>query len=175
MIKHVGKHNNKKCIILFKTVPGEDHMCLVAYPDTMQRHIHDDLMSALESEPGQQAAELSDYLFRYTLSDGNNALETLHREGMIKKVPTNQVIVTPNAKSTVRLDELNDILGKMKQGEAAVKELADLDKNAGMSGKRKRNNPGQMLGEVRTPRESRSIPVEVDTNIKDDYEKENCC
>jgi len=141
-------------------------MCLVAYPDTMQRHIHDDLMSALESEPGQQAAELSDYLFRYTLSDGNNALETLHREGMIKKVPTNQVIVTPNAKSTVRLDELNDILGKMKQGEAAVKELADLDKNAGMSGKRKRNNPGQMLGEVRTPRESRSIPVEVDTNIK---------
>jgi hypothetical protein len=166
MIKHVGKHNNKKCIILFKTVPGEDHMCLVAYPDTMQRHIHDDLMSALESEPGQQAAELSDYLFRYTLSDGNNALETLHREGMIKKVPTNQVIVTPNAKSTVRLDELNDILGKMKQGEAAVKELADLDKNAGMSGKRKRNNPGQMLGEVRTPRESRSIPVEVDTNIK---------
>lgn len=166
MIKHVGKHNNKKCIILFRTVPNENHMCLVAYPDTMPRHIHDDIMSALESDSGQQSPELSDYLFRFTLSDGNNALETLHREGMIKKVPTNQVIVTPNAKSTVRLDELNDILDKMKQGETAIKELADLDKNAGMTGKRRRTDEGKNLGEVRAPRESRSTPATVDTNVR---------
>ena len=132
MIKHVGKHSNKKVIILFRTVPGEEHMCLVVYPDILPRHIHDDLMQALESDSGQQAKEFSDYLFRYTMSDGNNALTTLHNEGMIKKVPTNQVIITPNAKSTVRLDELNEILGKMAQGEQAMKELADLDKNAGM-------------------------------------------
>lgn len=164
MIKHVGKHNNKRCIILFRTVPNEDHMCLVAYPDTLPRHIHDDIMAALESEAGQQAKEFSDYLFRVTLSDGNNALEVLHKEGMIKKVPTNQVIVVPNAKSNVRLDELNEILNKFQQGEEAVKELADLDKNAGMTSKR-RVNEGRNIGEVRAPRESRSTPAQVQSSV----------
>jgi hypothetical protein len=164
MIKHVGKHNNKRCIILFRTVPNEDHMCLVVYPDTLPRHIHDDIMAALESESGQQAKEFSDYLFRVTLSDGNNALEVLHKEGMIKKVPTNQVIVVPNAKSNVRLDELNEILNKFQQGEEAVKELADLDKNAGMTSKR-RVNEGRNIGEVRAPRESRSTPAQVQSSI----------
>lgn len=140
-------------------------MCLVVYPDLLPRHIHDDLMAALESEAGQQAKEFSDYLFRVTLSDGNNALETLHREGMIKKVPTNQVIVTPNAKSTVRLDELNGILNKLSQGEEAVKELAELDSNAGMSGKRKRTDEGRDAGELRVPKNSRSTPAKVENNI----------
>lgn len=164
MIKHVGKHNNKKVVILFRTVPNEEHMCLLIYPDTLPRHIHDDIMSALESDSGQQAKEFSDYLFRVTLQDGNNALATLHKEGMIKKVPTNQVIVTPNAKSTVRLDELNDILGKLAMGEEAVKELADLDKNAGLTGKRNRPQE-KTLGEVRAPAESRSTPAQVETNV----------
>jgi len=164
MIKHVGKHNNKKCVILFRTVPNEDHMCLVIYPDTLPRHIHDDLMGALESEAGQQAKEFSDYLFRFTLSDGSNALTTLHKEGMIKKVPTNQVIVTPNAKSTVRLDELNVILNKMALGEEATNELAALDRNAGYTGKRRPQE--KTLGEVQAPRESRSTPAQVETNIK---------
>ena len=164
IIKHVGKHNNKRVVVLFKTVPGEDHMCLVVYPETLPKHIHDDIMKALESESGQQAKDFSDYLFRYTLSDGNNALATLHKEGMIKKVPTNQVIITPNAKSTVRLDELNNILIKMEQGEEAVKELAQLDANAGMTNKR-RVKEQKDLGEVRVPPASRSQPAQVSTNI----------
>lgn len=164
IIKHVGKHNNKRVVVLFKTVPGEEHMCLVVYPETLPKHIHDDVMKALESESGQQAKDFSDYLFRYTLSDGNNALATLHKEGMIKKVPTNQVIITPNAKSTVRLDELNNILIKMEQGEEAVKELAALDANAGMAPKR-RIKEQKDLGEVRVPPVSRSQPAQVATNI----------
>ena len=167
MIKHVGKHNNKKVVILYKTIPGEEHMCLVCYPETLPRHIHDDIMKALESDSGQQAKEFSDYLFRVMLSDGNNALSTLHKEGMIKKVPTNQVIVTPNATSTVRLDELNEILHKMNQGEEAVKSLAELDSNSGMTGKRKVKE-SRNVGEVRTPRESRSQPAEVNNNVNID-------
>ena len=167
MIKHVGKHSNKRVVILYRKVPGEDHMCLVVYPESMPRHIHDDIMKALESDSGQQAKEFSDYLFRYTMSDGNNALTTLHSEGMIKKVPTNQVIVTPTAQSNVRLDELNEILDKMAQGEEAIKELAELDKGAGMTGKLNKNRiiEGNNLGEVRAPRESRSTPAIIENNI----------
>lgn len=164
VIKHVGKHNNKRVVVLFKTVPGEDHMCLVVYPESLPKSIHDDVMKALESDAGQQAKNFSDYLFRYTLSDGNNALATLHKEGMIKKVPTNQVIITPNAKSTVRLDELNSILIKMEQGEEAVKEMAELDASAGMAPKR-RVREQKDLGEVRVPPASRSQPAQVDSNI----------
>ena len=134
MIKHVGKHNNRKVVILYRTVPGEDHMCLVTYSDVMPRVIHDSVMSCLESEVGQQAKEFADALFRQTMGDGRNALNTLHAEGMIKKVPTNQVIVTANAQSTVRLDELNDILKKMEGGQEAVKKMAELDNNAGIKG-----------------------------------------
>lgn len=165
MIKHVGKHNSKKIVLLFRKVPNEDHMCLVVYPETLPRHIHDDVMKALESESGQQAKDFADLLFRFTLQDGNNALETLHREQMIKKVPTNQVIITPNAKSTVRLDELNEILDKMEMGEEAVKEMAELDASSGMTGKKRRPNEGRDINEVRTPRNSRSTPVDVTNSI----------
>lgn len=160
MIKHVGKHSSKRVVLLWRKVPGEDHMCLVCYPDTLPRHIHDDIMKALESESGQQSKEFSDYLFRYTLVDGSNALETLHKEGMIKKVPTNQVIVTPDTKSNVRLDELNAILDKMAMGEEAIKEMAELDANSGMVTK-KRNN----VKEVGAPANSRATPADVQNNI----------
>lgn len=168
MIKHVGKHNNKKIVLLWRKVPGEDHMCLLVYPETLPRHIHDDLMKALESDSGQQAKEFSDYLFRVTMSDGNNALQLLHSEGMIKKVPTNQVIITPDFKSNVRLDELNSILDKMAQGEEAIKELAELDKNTGMTTKRN-NVRSRDVGELRAPKDSRSQPalVENTLNIND--------
>jgi len=151
-------------VILFKTVPNEDHMALVIYPEVLPRHIHDDVMKALESDSGQQAKEFADYLFRYTLVDGTNGLHTLHKEGMIKKVPTNQILVTPDAKSNIRLDELNSILAKMALGEEAVKELAELDSNRGMNGKRK-TSEGNILGEVRTPAQSRSTPAESQSNI----------
>ena len=167
MIKHVGKHGGKRVIVLYRTVPGEDHMALVTYADTLPRHIHDDIMKALESDSGQQAKEFSDYLFRYTLVNGENALETLHREGMIKKVNTNQIIVTPDAKNNVRLDELNEILRKMDLGEEAIKEMAALDKDSGMSGRTKRNNVTEGK-ELRVPLASRTQAVQVGNNISID-------
>ena len=32
MIKHIGKHGDRKVAIVFREVPGETHMCLVIYP-----------------------------------------------------------------------------------------------------------------------------------------------
>lgn len=132
MIKHVGRHGEKKVVILYKTVSDQDHMCLVCYSDLMPRTYHDAVMKVLESPAGQEASELSDALHRNLLPDGRNILGTLHREGLIKKVPTNQVIVTPDTRNSVRLDELNDILKQMSQGAEAVKKLAEIDAQAGL-------------------------------------------
>jgi hypothetical protein len=131
MLKHIGRHGDRKVAILFREVPGEDHMCLVVYPETLPTHIHNSIMSTLESLPGQAAPNLADVLSRNLLPDGRAQLEALHREGMIKKVPSNQVIVTPTATSSVKLDEMNQIIREMETGESAHKRLQELDNSTG--------------------------------------------
>jgi len=137
VLKHIGRHSDKRVVIAFRQVPDEGHMCLVIYSDTLPQLLHDEVMQCLESPVGQAADELSDALFRVIMKDGRNCLDTLHRNGHLKKVATNQVIITPNAKSSVRLDELNGILNEMKLGENAVKRLAELDENSGLTSRKK--------------------------------------
>ena len=132
MLKHIGRHGDRKVAILFREVPNEEHMCLVVYPDVLPTHIHDSVMQTLESAEGQAATQLADACHRRLLPDGRPQLEALHREGMIKKVPTNQVIVTPTPQSSVKLDELNRIIKEMEQGEAAIKRLQEIDESTGI-------------------------------------------
>ena len=127
MIKHVGRHNNKRVVIAYKQVPDGDHMCLVIYSESLPMRIHDEVMKVLESEVGQQANDFADALFRHTMADGVNCLNAIHRGGLLSKVPTNQVIVTPTSASSVRLDELNNILAEIAKGAEATEKLAKAD------------------------------------------------
>lgn len=147
MIKHIGKHGDRKVAIVFREVPGEEHMALVVYPDIMPVHMHDSIMRVIESPAGQEAENLGDALFRSLLPDGRPMLQTLHTEGMIKKVQAKQVTVTPTPSSSVNLDEMNAIIRKMKLGEDAIREMAELDANQGMTGKaRRRDDFGREVG-----------------------------
>jgi hypothetical protein len=147
MIKHIGKHGDRRVAIVFREVPGEDHMCLVVYPDVLPVAMHDSMMKVIESEPGQTAENLGDALFRSLFNDGRPMLQTLHAEGMIKKVQTKQVTVTPTATSHVNLEEMNGIIRKMKLGEDAIREMADLDANRGMTGRvRQKDDFGREVG-----------------------------
>lgn len=131
-IKHVGKHGDRKVCILFRQVPGEDHMCLVIYPEVMPAHWQDSIQKALESDVAQQSEELADALHRSFLPDGRAVLATLHQERMIKKLRTADVIVTPTPTATIRLDELNKMLNEMKTGEEAIKKMAENDASRGL-------------------------------------------
>ena len=130
--KFVGKHGDRRVCVLFRQVPGEDHMCLIVYPDQIHAHWQDAIQKVLESPMAQQGEEFSDALHRSYLPDGRPILETLHQERMIKKVRTSDIIMTPNQASTIRLDELNKMLNEMKQGEDAVKRMAQNDASRGM-------------------------------------------
>lgn len=132
MLKHVGRHGDRKVAIIFREIPGEDHMCLVIYPDVLPTHIHDTVMRVLESPVGQAESVFANALHRNLLPDGRPILESLHREGMLKKVPANQVIVTPTPASSVKLDELNRLVKEMESGDDARKRMAELDANAGL-------------------------------------------
>jgi prefoldin subunit 5 len=134
MIKHVGKHNQRKIAIVYKYIPEEEHMALIVYTDSLPQMIHDEAMKCLESAVGQNAKELADALFRTIMADGQNCLTAMHRGGWLKKVPTNQVVVTPTSQSTIRLDELNKMLKEMEAGEEAKQRMADIDSNRGVKG-----------------------------------------
>lgn len=131
-MKHIGRHGDRKVAVLFREVPQEDHMCLVIYPDTLPAPWESAIMKVLESDAGQQSENFADTLHRSLLPDGRVILETLHKEKMIKKIRTADVLVTPRPDSSIRLDELNKMLNEMKTGEAAIKRLAENDAAQGL-------------------------------------------
>jgi hypothetical protein len=128
-IRHIGKIGDRKVAIIFREIPNEQHMCLVTYTETLNMHVHDPMMQTIESDIGQNSSNLADALNRTYTKDGKIILQVLHSEGLLKKVQTSQVIVTPSSNTRIKLDELNKILDEMQQGEAAVKRLAEIDTN----------------------------------------------
>jgi len=131
-LRHVGKHGDRKIAVIFREIPGEPHMCLVTYTETLNQHIHDPMMAAIESDIGQNSENLADALNRTYTKDGTVILQKLHAEGLLKKVNTETVVMTPASNATIKLSELNKILDEMKMGEEAVKKLADMDKSMGL-------------------------------------------
>lgn len=131
-LRHIGRHGDRKVAVIFREVPGESHMCLVTYPEVLNQHIHDPLMKCIESDIGQNSENLADALNRTYTKDGQIILQKLHAEGMLKKIRTELVVMTPQPNVQIKLDELNKILDEMKQGEEAVKKLAELDASRGL-------------------------------------------
>jgi len=115
-MKHVGKmkNNGARVIIAYRTLPGDPLSALVIGTNGLGDSYHDALMSVVESDSGQQSNEISDLLAVRKFPDGNNMLAHLHTNGQLKKVPTNLVIVTPDNKTDVPLDELNQLIADQK-------------------------------------------------------------
>lgn len=129
-MKHVGKmkNNGARVAIVFRTLPGDPLSALVVGTNGLGDAYHDSLMSIIESDQGQQANELADVLAVRKFPDGTGMLEFMHTRGMLKKVPTAGVIVTPDNKTQVQLDELNELIANQKGvplTELAVKDGAE--------------------------------------------------
>ena len=152
-LKHIGKHGDRKVVIIFRQIPGDEHMCLCIYPDLLASHWHDTIMKVLESPVGQSSDEFADALNRNLLPDGRNILGALHAERMMKRVNTEQVLMTPTINSNVKLSELNKILNEMKKGEDAVRKMAEIDGARGLvAPKQKRAAEAQYKAEQQAPK-----------------------
>ena len=156
-LRHVGRHGERKVAIIFREVPGEPHMCLVTYPEVLNRHVHDPLMKCIESDIGQNSENLADALNRTYTVDGKIILQALHSEGQLKKVNTEQIVVTPSPNTKIKLNELNKILDEMQQGDAAVKRLAELDASAGLQ------SPVDVARRMRGNQEPVTPAIQADT------------
>lgn len=126
-MKHVGKmkNNGAKIVIAYRTLPGDPHSALVIGTQALMDSYHDSLMSLVESDMGQQADELADIMAVRRFPDGSNMLEYVHSNGYLKKVPTNLVLITPDNKSSIQLDELNQLIADqrgIKLSDLAIKD-----------------------------------------------------
>jgi hypothetical protein len=132
--KHIGTANGaKKVIIVQRELPGESHMAGVIYSEIIPSRFHDDIMKELESDAGQSSHEFKEVLERRMFSDGRNMLETLYSEGFVKKVASNNVIVRPNSKSAMRLDELNKMINDIRTGNVASDEMKAMEAEPSVS------------------------------------------
>lgn len=115
-IKHIGKLKNTgdKVAIVFRTVPGESNNALVLPTATLKDEYHDSLMKMIESDQAQQTNELGEIMFTRTFSDGRPMLTAMQAEGRLKKVPTDNIIVTPTPTDEVLLSELNALIAEQK-------------------------------------------------------------
>jgi hypothetical protein len=130
----------------------------VIYPETLHAHWQDAVQKVLESDIGQAAEEFADALNRNILPDGRNMLQTLHSERLMKRVQTEQVLMTPNMNSNVRLSELNKILNEMKKGEDAVRKMAEIDSSRGIVDPKVKR---AAEAAYKAGQQSRSTPVEA--------------
>jgi hypothetical protein len=131
-IKHVGriKTTGRKCLVAFRTLPGESNYCLVIPTENLEDQMHDSLISLVESPAGQASLEFADILARAKFSDGSTMLPSLHAKQKLVKVATDQVEMLPNFQTRIDLSELNQLIAE-QQGvsvnDLAVKEPVKAD------------------------------------------------
>jgi hypothetical protein len=126
-MKHVGKmkNNGARVAVVFRTLPGDPFNALVVGTNGLADSYHDSLMSLIETESGQTANELGEILAVRRFPDGSNMLEFMHNRGMLKKVKTDAVLMTPDPTTSIQLDELNQLIADQKG--ITVDELAVAD------------------------------------------------
>lgn len=126
-MKHVGrlKSNQRKVIVVYRTLPNDGMSCLVVPTESLTDSEHDALITCVESASGQNAYEFAEAMARYTLPDGRNMLAGFHTAGKLKKLPTSEIEMVPDAKTTLDLSELNKIVAEQKG--VSVNDLAIKD------------------------------------------------
>jgi hypothetical protein len=108
-IKHVGQisDSGKKCVVVFRMLPGEDNSCLVVETEKLAQQYHDNLMEAVESLSSQAEMDFYKFAQRSSFFDGRNMLEALHLSGWLTKQSCSNIIMMPTNEIKIGLNELN--------------------------------------------------------------------
>jgi hypothetical protein len=115
-LKHVGRviATNKKCLVAYRTLPGDANFCLIVPTENLPDIYHDAIINLAESQTGQDAYEFAEALDRTQFPDGGNMLRNLHAAGRLIKVPTNAIEMVPAPGTAIVLSELNQIIAEQR-------------------------------------------------------------
>jgi len=116
IMKHVGTHGQKPCVVVFREVPNEPDNCLIVETGTLEDQKHDDLMNVIQSLEAQESNNVSEVLSRRNFTDGSNMLNDLHFSKKLIKVSANDVSLTPTPADSISLAEVNAEINKMEAG-----------------------------------------------------------
>lgn len=146
MTKHIGRHKGtgQRLTVVFMRLPEDKDHALVVYSDQLPDKYHDDFMTAIESPECQSANVLYEGLQRKVFWHGNPMLDTLHKEGFLKKVPTSAVVMQPTPQQQVALDDILGQMDKIETENPTPKVSENTDTNAG---ERVQEQVDQSLGE----------------------------
>ena len=123
-VKHVGRVANTgiKCVVVFREIYDEKgnviepDNCLIIETERLPDMEHDDVIRVVESRAGQEAAQFYEIAHRSMFGDGLNMLVKLNNRGYLKKYSTDEIIMTPNTNTSIKLSELNEVIRKQKSG-----------------------------------------------------------
>jgi len=125
-MKHVAKWNERKCLVLFREVPGEPENALLIMTGELGATQHDELISVVDSDEAQANSDLAQVLNGRNFSDGRIMLQAIHSDGMITKAPVSEVMMTPTPNDNVPLKDLNESIAQIEAGKEAEKpQIAD--------------------------------------------------
>ena len=115
-LKHVGRvvATKKKCVIVYRTLPGDAYNCLIVPTENLPDAYHDAIINLVESNAGQDAYEFAEVMARSTFPDGSTMLAALHAQGRLIKVGTSDIEMTPTNSNTIILSELNQIIAEQR-------------------------------------------------------------
>jgi hypothetical protein len=115
-LKHIGrvKTTNKKCLIVYRTLPGEAHSCLIVPTENLPDIFHDALINLVESPAGQASYEFAEAMDRTQFPDGSRMLPWCHGNGRLIKAQTNEIEMTPTTGFSIMLSELNQIIAEQR-------------------------------------------------------------
>lgn len=116
------KNNNAKVLVVFRTLPGDPYHALVLGTSSLSDAYHNTIITLVESPQAQDANELGDIMSIRHFPDGRPMLSAMHQDGKLVKVPTTDVVVTPNTVDAIPLDQLNLLIAEQKG--LALDELA---------------------------------------------------
>lgn len=123
-IKHIGRvvSTGRKCLVAYRTLPGDAYNCLIIPTENLTDSYHDSLINLVESPSGQAAYEFAEALARTQFSDGSTMLPSLHVKGKLIKVPTDAIEMIPNSTTNILLSELNQLIAEQRG--VAIDDLA---------------------------------------------------
>lgn len=115
-LKHVGRviGTGRKCIVAYRTLPGDAYNCLIIPTESLTDSYHDALINLVESNAGQAAYEFAEAMARTNFPDGYVMLTALHSQNKLIKISTDQIEMLPNLTTAIKLSELNQIIAEQR-------------------------------------------------------------
>jgi len=135
-IKHIGQivSTQQRVVVMFRQIPDEPTNCLLVDVQGLSDDMHNDLINEVESASAQQQVDFYNHANTHFFRDGSKILERLHRHKNLIKLETNKVMMTPDNKTNIRLDDLNAQLGTLEKSpnitEAEFNKQLNLDSEA---------------------------------------------